>query len=269
MRRTLRPALGVAVAGLLACRMAAGAAPIEGLRYKTSFMSVRALGLDLYRSMRPKQREAVSSEPVSLETDVAPFVKVTEYPDEERPLRFVFVSAGFIDLMNNVAHAKAIDTVEKGYFQKYIVSLAQETGEKELKPLPDLSNPAYWTDAVLNEQASNFNQMVGAIVAIKLAHHYLGHYKKYAARVEDAQGRRVAINSLLTEGEWGDALRAGVENALAAGLGIEGIAALFDAIGRMPQRPDWTAYFLPPKANVKAMQKTLAKLERKSFGGEE
>jgi len=269
MRRTLRPALAVSVAGLLACRLAAAAAPIEGLRYKTSYMSVRALGLDLYRSMNPKQREAVGPEPVSLETDVAPFIKVTEYPGEGRTLRFVFVSAGFIDLINNVAHAKAIDTVEKGYFQKYIVSLAQETGEKELKPLPDLSNPAYWTDAVLNEQASNFNQMVGAVVAIKLAHHYLGHYKKYAAKLEDAQGRRAPINNLLTQGEWDDALKAGIENALGAGLGIEGIAALFEAIDRMPQRPDWTAYFLPPKANAKAIRKTLTKLERKSLGAEE
>jgi hypothetical protein len=67
---------------------------------------------------------------------------------------------------------------------RYIVSLAQETGKKELKPLPNLSKPAYWTDAVLNEQASNFNQMVGAMIAIKLAHHYLGHYKKYAAKLE-------------------------------------------------------------------------------------
>jgi hypothetical protein len=259
----------LAVASLLSCRLALAAAPIPGLRYKTSFTSVRALGLDLYRSMSPQQRAAVSPEPVSLETDVAPFVKLIEYPGEERPLRFVFVSAGFIDLMNNVAHAKAIDTVARGYFDKYIASLAGETGEKELEPLPDLAKPAYWTEAVLNEQASHFNQMVGAVVAIKLAHFYLGHYHKYADRLEDAQGRRVPINNLLTRSEWDDALKAGVINALAAGLGIEGVGALFDAIDRMPQRPEWTAYFLPPKADLKAIRKTLAKLERKTLGAAE
>lgn len=265
--------LGTLVAGLvgwLASLSVTGADSAENLRYKTSYKVIRMLGLDLYKAMKPKQREVVCPEPVSIETDVKPFVKLAEYPEEDKPMRFVFVSVGFIDLMNYVAHAKAIDDkLEKGYFERYVLSLAAETGEKELKELPNLSNPKYWTEDVLNEQLSNFNQMVGAAVAIKLSHHYLGHYKKYAGKLEDAQGQTIPINILLTSAEWEESMRAGVRNALDAGMGIEGPKALFDCIDKMPKRPDWTLYFLPAGAKVKAIKKDMEKIEKKFFAGEE
>ena len=36
------------------------------------------------------------------------------------------------------------------------------------------------TEDLLNDQQSNFNQMVGMVLAIELSHHYLGQYKKYS-----------------------------------------------------------------------------------------
>jgi hypothetical protein len=138
-----------------------------------------------------------------------------------------------------------------------------------LKELPNLSNPKYWTEDVLNEQLSNFNQMVGAAVAIKLSHHYLGHYKKYASKLEDANGKNLPINSFLTPAEWDEAMRVGVRNALEAGMGIEGPKALFDCIDKMPKRPDWTLYFLPANAKVKVIKKEMEKIEKKFFAGEE
>jgi len=267
MRRML---LGTLVAGIaiwLTGLAVFGADAAGGPRYKTGLRVIRLLGLDLYRAMEPKQRAVVNPEPVSVETDVTPFVKLAEYPEEEKPMRFVFVSVGFIDLMNNVAHAKAIDTVEKGYFEKYVLSLAAESGEKELKELPNVGNPKYWTEAVLNEQESSFNQMVGAAVAIKLSHHYLGHYKKYAGKLEDANGKNVPINTLLTPAEWDECMHAGIRNAMDAGMLIEGPKALFECIDKMPKRPDWTLYFLPAKANVKAIKKEMEKMERDFFAG--
>ena len=148
-----------------------------------------------------------------------PYVKPEEkqYEGMDKPMRTVFVSAGFADLMNHVAHAKAIDNVEKGDFQKYVVSLAEETGEKEQHDLPNISDKKYWSEDVMNEQLGNFNQMVGTAVAIDLSHLYLGHYKKYADKLVDAQGNaivdaqgrpQVAINNLLTPSEWEDSLKA-------------------------------------------------------------
>ncbi len=259
--------LTVLLLGVGAWAANSGPGPAE-MRYKTSYSTIRKLGLDLYRGLKPKQREAISAEPVSVETDVTPSIKLAELTDDNRKLGFVFVSVGFIDLMNNVAHAKAIDLIERGYFKKYLQSLAQESGEKELRELPNLSNPKYWSDKVLNEQKSNFNQMVGTAVAIKLADYYLGHYKKYAAKLEEAKGKPVPINELLEPGEWEEAVRAGVANALEAGLGIEGTKALFDAIDEMPQRPGWTLYFLPANAKVKAIKKEMEKLEKKAFSGD-
>ena len=241
----------------------------ETPKYKTGYKSIRMLGLDLYKALKPKMREVIGTEPVSVETDVSPGLKLADFTDEGKTVGFVFVTVGMIDLMNNVAHAKAIDKIEKGYFEKYVLSLAQESGAMELKELPNVANPKYWSEGVLNEQLSNFNQMVGTAVSIKLAHHILGHYKKYAAKLEDAQGKRTPINNLLAPDEWDAAMKMGVRNALEAGLGIEGITAFWEAIDKMPKRPDWTAYFLPATAKVKPMRKDMEKIEKKFFAGEE
>ena len=40
----------------------------------------------------------------------------------------------------------------------------------------------------MNHQASQFNQMAGALIAIEMAHHYLGHYKKYEASLKGCPG---------------------------------------------------------------------------------
>jgi hypothetical protein len=241
----------------------------DGLTYKTGYSVITRLGGDLQKALKEKYKAIIHSQPVFLETDMMPFIKLTEYPDEAKPLRAVFISAGFVDLMNHVAHAKAIDRIDKGYFQKYVVNLSQETGEKELHEPPKLDDKRYWTEDMMNEQLSNFNQMVGMVVAIELSHHYLGHFKKYAAKLDDTKGRPPPINNLLSSSEWEDSMKAGVKNALDTGLGIEGLKALYDAIGKMPQRPAWTAYFLPANAKVDKIKKDLEKIEKKFFAGED
>jgi hypothetical protein len=227
------------------------------------------LGKDLYYWLKPNAKEIISSQPISIETDVTPFVRLLFYPDEPKPIRGVWISAGFIDLVNHVAHAKAIDSMEKGYFNKYVMMLGEESGEKSLRSLPNDSNPKYWTEDMLNEQQSNFNSIVGLVVAIKLAHHYLGHYEKYKDRLEDAQGRPVPITTLLTEKEWEEAFSKGVKNALDAGCMIEGVIPFFEAFDKMKNRPAWAAYFLPKFANVSKMKKEMERAQKKFFAGEE
>jgi hypothetical protein len=194
-----------------------------------------------------------------------PFVKTEEYPDETKPMRLVFISVGFIDLINNIAHARAIETIEPGYFEKYIVSLSGETGKDAIKDLPGISDKKYWSDDVMNEQTSNFNQMAGMVVAIEISHHYLGHFKKYGTKIETGD-LPVPINNLLSSGEWDDSVEAGVLNALDCGYGVEGVKALYDAIDKMPTRPEWTAYFLPQNVKVEKLKKNLEKAEKKYFG---
>ena len=240
----------------------------DGITYRTGYSVIMSLGADLHKSLDKKYQKIIHKQPIFLETDMMPSIKLVEYDDEPEPMRAVFISAGFIDLMNNVAHARAIDRIEKGYFQKYLAMLAQESGEKELRELPNLSNKRYWSDDMLNEQKSNFNQMVGMVVAIELTHHYLGHYKKYKHKLEDDKGKTLPINNFLTPTEWEESLKWGARNALDAGLGVEGIKALYDAIDKMPQRPAWTAYFLPANVKVDKVKKDLEKWEKRFFAGQ-
>src|SRR5262245_16410424 len=92
----------------------------DGLRYKSGYSSIMKLGKDLFNLLKPEERAFVSPQPISIETDVTPFIRLLYYPEEPKPIRGVWISAGFIDLINSIAHAKAIDGIEKGYFNRYV-----------------------------------------------------------------------------------------------------------------------------------------------------
>ena len=231
--------------------------------------TVDDIGGDLRRALGAAQRRVIATAPVRFNDEKVPAVWLTEVNEDGGQVGAVVVSAGFIDLCRNVSHAKAIDVVRSGYFDRYIHLLSEESGASGLKPLPDIDDPGYWTPAVMNDQQTNLRQMVGLVVGTKLAHHYLGQYKKYSARILDAQGRRTPINQFLSAGEFEDALLAGTRLALDTGLGLEGCKALYDAIGHMDKRPAWTASFLPESVKVKALKKRMEKVERKFFGGDE
>ena len=241
----------------------------DGLTYKVGFSAMMKLGGDLYRGLDKKYRDQINIQPLSLETDMTPTLRPGEevYEGEPKPMRAVWISAGFVDLVNRVAHAKAIDQIEKGYFASYIQSLAAESGEKELKPLPNDTNPKYWTEDMLNEQLSNFNSIVGVAVGIKMAHLYLGHYSKYAKQLTDEKGRPVPINNFLTDKEWADAFRLGVKTALDAGCTIEGVIPFFECFDKMKARPGWAAYFVPAKADFAKMKKEMKDIQARFFAG--
>ncbi len=241
----------------------------DGHTYKTGYPSIMKLGRDIYAALKPPAKELISPQPISIETDDTPSVRVASFPDEPKPLRGVWISAGFIDLVNNVAHAKAIDRKEKSYFAKYIDLLSQESGTRMLKPLPNDGNPKYWTDEMLNEQQSNFNSIVGIVVGIKLAHHYLGQYDKYKTRLAENTEHPVPINTLLTQEEWEQAFRVGLRNALEAGCMIEGVIPFFEAFEKMKVRPPWTIYFLPDNIKVAKLKKEMEKIQRRFLNGEE
>lgn len=258
--------LFTAVAVLSIC--ASGPAAPEGgpgFGYKTGYSSMMKLGKDMYSFLKPGAKEMISSQPISFQTETVPYVRLLYYEDEPTPVRGVWVSAGFIDLVNNIAHAKAIDRLQRGYFAKYIETLAQETGERALPPLPNDSNPAYWTEDMLNEQLSNFNSIVGIVVGVKLAHHYLAHYDKYKSRIEENTAAVPRINNMITEKEWDEAFTRGVRNALDAGCMIEGVIPFYEAFDKMKVRPKWASFFLPDFAKVSKMKKQMEKIQKDFF----
>jgi hypothetical protein len=267
----MKPALLVlgswAVAAWLSVHALAQSGASEDFKYKTNPFTAKRLGLDLQRALKPEYQDSIFGEPIAVELDDLPFVRLEEVPEEPKPMPKVIISEGFDDLVNRVAHAKAIDKIRRGYFKKYILSLAEESGERELKPLPNDSDKRFWTDDMKNEQYSNYKYIVGTLVGINLAHHYLGHFKKYRTKLVSAEGKPVSINNLLTPKEWDESLRLGVRNALNAGCTIEGVLPFFECFEQMPRRPAWTAYFLPDGAKFRDTKKTLEKIQKDFFAG--
>jgi hypothetical protein len=245
----------------------------DGLTYKTGYSAMMKLGRSLYEGLDQKDKAVISSQPISMDVDLTPFTRMMYYPADPNepnsvPLRGVWISAGFIDLVNHVAHAKAIDKIEKGYFQKYIAQLMNESGEKELRPLPNDANPKFWTDDMLNEQQSNFNSIVGIVVGIKMAHHTLGHFDKYKDKLIEKEGAKpVPIEELITEKEWEDAYKEGLFISLNAGCFTEGVIPFYEAFDKMPTRPPWSIYFLPATAKFAKMKKDFIKFQDDYLAG--
>ena len=240
------------------------AAEPEPRTYNTGYSQIMKLGRDIHAGLNPDHREKIAAQPISIETDPSPFAKLLYFDDKPRPVRGVWISAGFIDLVNYVAHAKAIDRREKNYFNRYVEILAAETGAQPLRPLPDAGNRQFWTEAMLNEQQSNFNSIVGLVVGMKLANHYLGHYEKYKTALD----RGAAINNLLAQSEWDETFRHGVRNAIRAGCMTEGAVPFFEAFDKMKKRPAWTAHFLPDKVKFSPLRKEMESIQKRFLAGE-
>jgi hypothetical protein len=172
----------------------------------------------------------------------------------------VLVSAGFINLINHIAHAEAIDRIQHGFLRQYARALGSATASAP----PEIDNPRFWTDEVINEQQGCFNGMMETVIAINLSDNYLGYVNKYFGRTP--ADTVAPIHGLLTPAEWEASVTAGATNGLDAGLGTEGIKALFETIDTMPTRPAWTACVAPDNANLKKVNKLLTEVERKYFG---
>ncbi|MDB6024520.1 MAG: hypothetical protein JWM68_743 [Verrucomicrobiales bacterium] len=238
-------------------------------KYQSDYNTIKALGKDLYEALKPNYREQVSPNPIWFIDDPRPYVRPFVFENDNNPLHIVYVSKGFIQLVNSIAHAKAIDKIEPGFFNKYIQTLAQETSGQVVPELPKISDPRYWTDDVLNEQLSSFNQIVGSVAAINLAHHYLGHQDAYGELLHDSVTSPVTMATSCSQGEWDQAFKEGAGNSLDCGFGFEGLKAFYDCIVAMEKRPSWTLYFLPTKArldNLAKTKKTLDHIETVFFG---
>ena len=252
---------------VLAAGLATAADTVPPPVYNNGFSMTIRLGRELSDALPPKLGGQLDPQVVTLQSEDLPLVLPVAVTEENQVLCQVSLSAGFIDLVNHVAHAKAIDHLQPGYFAQYVKNLAlSATGSGAVSP-PGIVDPRYWTEEVMNEQTSYFNQMIAMAMAINLSHHYLGHYAKYSCNLAGSADKPVAINSLLTTEEWNASVKAGTLDALDCALSTEGIRALFDAIDSMPNRPDWTTYIIPRQVDIKQLNKQLERYEDDYFHG--
>ena len=275
MLRFTAVALGCALLGSITPQAwaAEGAAPDH--HYIPGFRTPRQLGIEIVKNLTPAQRDQLAPDPVVVQSENKPFLlnRSAVDPADPKPRGVVWISMGFIDLVNNLAHAKAIEKIEKGFFEKYVLSLAQESGEQGIKELQGITDDKYWTDDVMNDQLGFFNQIAGTTIAVKLAHHYMGHFHKYVPKMfeggDQTKPQKAPLNSFITADEWTVAMKAGTRNALDSVASVEGIGLLLEALEKMPQRPEWTRCFIPDKDVVKLskIRKDLKKMEADFYKG--
>jgi len=244
---------------------ALGDAKAPAHSYTSGFSIALKIGEGLYEALPDKFGNQIYAQPVTLQPQDMPVIAPVVMTDESKTEREVSISAGFIDLMNHVAHAKAIDKIQPGFFEAYIKNLSRMTAEPYV--LPDMVDARYWTDDVMDDQISYFNQMTSMLMAINLSHHYLGHYTKYAAKLANAEGQAAPINGMISPEEWAVSVKAGVHNSLDCALATEGVRALFDAIDKMPEKPAWTMYIVPKYADLKQLNTQLDHWEYDFFHG--
>ena len=235
--------------------------------YQTGFSVVLKLGGELSESLPTKFGSQIDAQSIALQPQDSPVVTPIATTEENKIVRQVAMSAGFIDLVNHICHAKAVDHIQPGFFDQYIKNLVEGTAGGLMQP-PRIVDARYWTDDVINDQMSYFNQMIGFTMAINLSHHYLGHYTKYSSQMVSAGNKLTAINELLTPAEWEVSVRAAAVNSLDCALATDGCRALFDAIDKMPNRPAWAAYVVPSHTDIKKLNKELVHYEELFFRGQ-
>lgn len=250
---------------MLFCTCANGQNQSPTHTYPSGVKAALQIESDLYNSLDDKYRTKVVAPPeISGSMAERELAKVEKSEnDMAKALRQASISANFVDFINHVAHAKAVDKIQPGFFDKYMAGLANDPATGAVPPAPNIVDDKFWTDDVMNDQASYFNQMMSMTVAMNLSHHYLGDFDKYATQLR-AGG---AINNFITQSEWEKVVRASAVNTLNCAFGTEGAKALFGAIDKMPTRPAWTACIVPEKTDLKKLNTELAKYEVAFFHG--
>src|ERR1700722_7169393 len=122
------------------------------------------IGNDLYDSLDAKYRQKLEAPPLCTMQTNAPALALIITNDANKNLCQLSVSTGFVDLINHIAHAKAIDKAQPGFFDKYMTGLAAQDDSTNPPAAPGIDGAQFWTDDIMNDQASYFNQMMGMTV---------------------------------------------------------------------------------------------------------
>jgi hypothetical protein len=223
------------------------------------------IGHDLVATLDAKFQSTFMPEAIAIQYSDTP-VMMSLPRNRPGTLRQVTVSTGFIDLLNHMAHAKAIDRIKPGYLSQYVAGLARQgVNENPVAPA-NINDDHYWSDAVMQDQVSLFNQMISMTLALNLSHLYLDHYDKYAMQAMD--GRTLAINNVITATDWQASVKCAALNSLDCALPGAGAEALFDCIDRLPRHPVWADYIVPQGVNIKKLNQQLAQYEHDYYCGD-
>lgn len=230
--------------------------------YEPTMETITKIARELHQALDDKRRRMVSAEPQVLSAAkgfyLAPINGGAGAPST------VAVSPSFVACLNQLAHARALEPAASGCFAQYVLALPHDPTQPWEQVGKALPVDQAWSFDVMNHQVSLFNQMAGTLIAMQMAHHYLGHTKKSPATAADSAAP-APITERLTEKEWRDAVLKGAKNALNCGLGVEGFRALLGAAGAPSARLSWTACFVHPKADVSKLSRELEKLEKDFF----
>lgn len=230
--------------------------------YEPTFESLVRISRDLHQALDDKRRRLVGADP-----QVSPAVKgfclaaVNGVAGAPNAIAF---SPTFVACLNQLAHARALDNVASGYFAEYVLSQPADGAVPWESVGKSLPAETVWSFDVMNHQVSLFNQMAGTLIAVQMAHHYLGHTKRVPASVGEGAVPSPIVDRL-TEKEWRDAVLKGAKNALDCGLGVEGFRALLSVAGTPSSRPRWSACFIHSKADTVRLSRDLEKLEKDFF----
>ena len=235
--------------------------------YTPSFSMAMKLGGDLHDALPQQYFDKLDALPIALQPQDLPLICPVAVNADNRLQCQVELSAGFIDLVNRLCHAKAIDKIQHGFFDQYVANLARLSAADPAAPPPPIVEARYWNEDILNDQLGSFNQMMGMMMAINMSHHYLGHYTKYGAKLTGPGNKLLPINDFLTPSEWEESVKAGALDALNCALSTEGLRVIFEALDKMPVRPAWADYIAPPKTDFKSLNRALAKYEDDFFHG--
>ncbi len=254
---------------LLALAIAAQADDLHPPRvYSTGFSIVIKLARDLCSDLPTNYAAQLDPQVVALQPQNQPVIAPIAATDDNRAIGQVCLSAGLIDLVNHICHAKAIDRIQPGFFDQYAKNVARQCMGDVFAQAPDIVASRFWAIDVMNDQQSYFNQTISFLTAVTLSHHYLGHYAKYAGSLSTPGNELPPINNLLTAREWEESIRAGAVDALDCNAATAGPRALFQAIDLMPQRPAWVSYIVPQQVDIKKLNQELATYEADFFHGQ-
>lgn len=256
------PCLFLAVLLALSAALAHGEAATPRA-YDNTIATVTKISAELHQALAAGKQRKLRAEPNFLTGLNA--LCIAPITDTETPASAVALSSSFVDWINHLAHARALDESGSGYFEQYVRYLPEDSStplEQVGKALP---NEQVWNFDTMNHQVSLFNQMTGTLLAIEMAHHYLGHHKKHGADSPTAGNAPEPFTEKLTAKEWREAVLNGARNALDCGLGVDGFRAILAAVGKLPARPKWSAYLVHPKADVSKLSRELEKLEKDFF----
>lgn len=215
---------------------------------------------DLYASLDGRLQSRLNPDPLILRRVAQPFL-LPDSPGQPGAGRLI-ISTGFISLLGYIAQAKAMDRVCPGSLEQYIHTLARAEAATNVPPPEAFTDAKFDTDAVRNEQAGLFNQMIGLTLALGFSQQYLAHCANHPSKAESAA---LPFNDYLQESEWDQSVLFATVNSLDCALTTDGPQVLVDVIRDMPTRPVWADYIAPHAIDLAQFQRQLTDYEYDYF----